>query len=164
MSVSRRKLLQHSIFAAAACAVGALPALAAKNKNVVHSNLPPVTVENAGLKPLARPAFEATIGSGFRVTPTSGKSPAVWLRLLAVKDLPALAPVNTGMMAVSPPKQKSAPVNTSGFMLSFLGTLPKPLPQDTYTFEHARLGKFSLLIVPDKDGEQTYTATINRLS
>lgn len=162
MSVSRRKLLQNTVLAAAACAAGALPVWAAKNQK--GPNGPPQPeVEDAGLKPLDRVAFEAAVGSGFRVTPTTGGSSVVWLRLLSVNDLPALVPINTGAMAVPPPRQKSAPVKTAGFLLSFLGTLPKPLPQGTYNFEHARLGKFSLLIVPGKSGQETYTAVINRL-
>lgn len=164
MLVSRRKVLQHSIFTAVACAFGALPAWSAKNQIVFNNNPKQGGVESAGLQPLDRSAFEAAIETGFSVTPASGKDPGVWLRLLAVKDLPALAPVNTGAMAVPPPKQKSAAVQTTGFMLFFLGTLPKPLPQETYTFEHAQLGKFSLMIVPDKSGQQTYTAVINRLT
>jgi hypothetical protein len=162
MPVSRRKLLQNTVFVMAACAAGPLPVWAASNKNKNSGSETPNAAENAGLQHLSRTAFEAEVGSGFQVTPTTGKASPVWLRLLAVTDLPALVPVNPASMAV-PPKQKSAQIQTSGFMLSFLGTLPKPLPQGTYTFEHSGLGKFSLLIVPDGRRSQTYTAVINRL-
>jgi hypothetical protein len=161
MSVSRRRLLQHSMVAAVACVAGPLYAWTGK-KNNPTSNSSPNQAENAALQPLDRAAFTHAVGSGFRVTPTTGKSSPVWLRLLAVTDLPALVPVNTASMDV-PPKHISAPVQTKGFMLSFLGTLPKPLPQGTYIFEHAGMGKFSLLIVPDGPGQETYTAVINRL-
>jgi hypothetical protein len=41
------------------------------------------------------------------------------------------------------------------------------LPQNTYTVEHAALGNFQLFLVPggtDKNGAQSYAATINRLA
>lgn len=162
MSVSRRKLLQNTALVAVACAASPVSIWAAKNRNNSTNNSSPNQEESAALQNLDRAKFAAAVGSGFKVTPTSGKSDTVvWLRLLAVEDLPALVPVNTGAMAVAPPKQKSAAVETIGFMLTFLGTLPKPLPQGTYIFEHSGLGRFSLFIVPH--GQQTYTAVINRL-
>lgn len=161
MSVSRRKLLQHSILAVVACA--ARPLFAWQGKKSGSSDSSSVdAAENDALQRLDRAAFTGAIGSGFQVTSTSGKPSSVWLRLLSVDDLPALVPVNAASMAV-PPKQTSAPTQTTGFVLVFLGTLPKPLPQGTYTFEHPDLGKFSLLIVPGGSGSQTYTAVINRL-
>lgn len=155
MAVSRRKLLQNSFVALAACAASPFPLWATGKKASG-------TIENAGLQHLNRKAFEAQIGSGFQVTALSGKGSSVWMRLLAVSDLPKLVPQNVAAMAV-PPKQKSAQIHTIGFMLSFLGTLPKPLAQDTYNFEHAALGKFPLLIVPEGHGADTYIAVINRL-
>ena len=92
----------------------------------------------------------------------TGKGNSVWLRLLAVEDLPVLSPPNLGAMAVQPPK--STQVTTTGFMLSFLGTMVDQLPQDTYSFEHPGLGKFWLLIVPSAPGGQTYGAVINKLN
>jgi hypothetical protein len=159
MSVSRRRLLRNSVFAAMACAAAPLQSWAGI-KNSPKKQTPVHPVDNAGLQHLERASFNREIGSSFQVSPVSGKSSPVWLRLLAVDDLPALVPVNVGAMTV-PPKHASHPVTTTGFMLSFLGLLTKPLPQDTYNFEHAGLGKFSLLIVPD--GHQKYTAVINRL-
>lgn len=158
MSVSRRQVLQQSILAVAACAVSPLPAWAGTTKTPPGNSSHPPT---PGPEP-DRAKFTRAIGSGFKVTPTSGKESAVWLRLLAVQDLPPLVPVNPGSMAV-PPKQKSAPIQTTGFMLSFLGPSAQPLPQGTYIFEHAAMAKFSLLIVPDGQGRETYTAVINRL-
>ncbi|HKO36561.1 MAG TPA: hypothetical protein VJV21_08780, partial [Pyrinomonadaceae bacterium] len=41
------------------------------------------------------------------------------------------------------------------------------LPQNTYTVEHPALGNFQLFLVPggaDKNGAQSYAATINRLA
>ena len=159
MSVSRRQLLRNSVFAALACAASPLQAWTGP-KSGSTKQPPKNPVDNAGLQHLDRASFTGVIGSGFKVSVTSGNSSTVWLRLLKVEDLPALTPVNLDAMAVLP-KHNTAPVTTSGFMLLFLGTLPKPLPQDTYTFEHPGLGKFSLLIVPN--GHETYTAVINRL-
>ena len=73
--------------------------------------------------------------------------------------LPELVPVDPDTMDVPPTSTTS--IETSGFMLKFLGTLDKPLTQDTYSFEHPDMGRFFLFIVPA--GEQTYTATFNRL-
>jgi len=160
MSVSRRKFLQHSILAAFVLAARRLRA--GTGQRAASGNTGPDQAQDATLKNLDRAAFTRVLGSGFQVNPATGKSSPVWLRLLAVEDLPALAPVNPGLMAV-PPKQKSVPIQTSGFMLDFLGTLPEPLAQGTYVFDHPQLGKFSLLIVPLGQGQQTYVAVINRL-
>ena len=159
MPVSRRKLLQHSMLAAFALAARRLHAGTSQKAG---SDGPPDQAQDATLKQLDRAAFTRALGSAFQVSPTTGKSSPVWLRLLAVEDLPALVPVNPGLMAV-PPKQKSVPIQTSGFMLDFLGTLPEPLAQGTYVFDHPQLGRFSLLIVPLGQGQQTYVAVINRL-
>ncbi|HEY5839143.1 MAG TPA: hypothetical protein VIT19_08915, partial [Pyrinomonadaceae bacterium] len=52
------------------------------------------------------------------------------------------------------------------FVLHFRGG-DVQLPQDTYTLEHPALGNFKLFVVPggaDKNGAQSYVATVNRLS
>lgn len=52
------------------------------------------------------------------------------------------------------------------FVLHFRGG-DVQFPQDTYTVEHPALGNFRLFLVPngpDKNGAQSYVATINRLS
>lgn len=112
---------------------------------------------------LSRQAFESVVGSVFEVSPSSGNSHPVWLRLLAVNDLPALAPMNPGSMAV-PPKPTSAPITTTGFMVQFSGPASQPLLQDTYRFTHDTLGQFSMFIVPGGPGSDTYTAVFNELS
>ena len=160
MSVSRRNLLRNSILAA--IAFTATPFRAWSGQKNSGKNSGQSNVSNAGWEHLDRAAFNKVVGSGFKVTPISGTGNSVWLRLLSVEDLPALVPVDLASMAV-PPKQKSPDILLSGFMLIFLGTLAKPLPQGTYEFEHPGLGKFSLLIVPGGQGEQTYTAVIARL-
>src|SRR5215467_1109305 len=160
MAVSRRNLLRNSILAAMAFTAGPFRAWGAKNNSGQNSGQN--NVSNAGWEHLDRLGFNQAVGSGFKVTPTSGTGNSVWLRLLSVEDLPALVPVNPGSMAVRP-MQTSPDLQLSGFMLTFLGTLPKPLPQGTYDFEHPGLGKFSLLIVPGGQGAQTYTAVIAKL-
>ena len=109
---------------------------------------------------VSRQDFERIVGSSFKVSPTTGNAGTVWLRLLAVNDLPTLEPVNTGIMAVPPPATSA--VSTTGFMLSFSGPGTR-LRQGTYAFEHAGLGKFALLIVPGGPGLGTYTAVFNLL-
>ncbi|HEY6251187.1 MAG TPA: hypothetical protein VI685_14605 [Candidatus Angelobacter sp.] len=161
MAVSRRSLLRHSIFAAVAFAAGPLKAWST-NKPKPPKNQVPINVTGGSLTDLDRAAFTRAVGSSFQVSPASGKGNSVWLRLLKIEDLPALAPVNLGMMAVQPPAGRPVPA-TSGFVLSFLGTMSTPLPQDTYTFTHAGLGTFSLLLVPGPPGTQIYHAVINRL-
>ena len=52
-------------------------------------------------------------------------------------------PRRTSRMDV-PPKRTLNPIETTGFRLVFHASLPHPLPQDTYRFEHPTLGKFSL--------------------
>ncbi|HEY6352738.1 MAG TPA: hypothetical protein VI636_25355 [Candidatus Angelobacter sp.] len=161
MAVSRRNLLWHSVLAAVAFAAGPLKAWSA-NKPKTPKNQGQNNVTSGSLTHLDRAAFTREVGSSFQVSPASGKGNSVWLRLLKVEDLPALVPVNTGMMSVQPKTGRPVPA-TSGFILSFLGTMSQPLPQDTYTFEHAGLGTFSLLLVPGPTGQQTYNAVINRV-
>lgn len=160
MTVSRRNLLRNTVLAAIAFAVNPFRAWSGQKESGKKPGQS--TVSNAGWEHLDRTAFNKAVGSGFKVTPVSGTGDSVWLRLLKVEDLPALVPVSPDAMDV-PPKQISPTIPLSGFMLNFLGTLPKPLPQGTYTFEHPALGKFSLLIVPGGRGDQTYTAVIARL-
>ena len=158
MTVSRRSVLRQGFVAAVACVAGPLQAWSANKKNSNNDSARKGT--GADSQPLSREAFNKAVGSGFKVSPTSGNGNTVWLRLLSVQDLPALVPVDTAAMDV-PPRSTSS-VTTSGFMLHFLGTLPKPLPQDTYTFEHPKLGTFPLFIVPEgANGE--YIAVINLL-
>ena len=160
MSVSRRNLLRNSILAAMALAAGPFRAWGATTNSGQTSD--PNSVSNAGWQNLDRAAFDAAVGSGFNVTPTSGNGDSVWLSLMSVEDLPALAPVDPASMAV-PPMQTSPNIQLSGFILTFLGTLPAPLPQGTYDFVHPVLGNFALLIVPSGQGAQTYTAVIANL-
>jgi len=193
MSFSRRQLLQGGVFAAVVHVARPFQAWAGTSVSSLSSSAsggsePTAGATTDGVSPMSKQSFEAVVGAGFKVSgiegvtgavshgrarktqagsaapvshSTAAQMPAVWLRLIAVEDLPPLAPVNVGAMAVSP-KPGSAP-STTGFMLIFTGALQKPLPQDTYAFEHPALGKFQLFIVPGGRGEQSYTAVFNRL-
>src|SRR5215471_753378 len=116
--VSRRSLLHHGIVAAIACLAKPLTAWCAK-KNPQSGNSNQNKITDSGWPHLHRASFTRAVGSSFQVTPPSGTP--VWLRLLAVEDLPVLSPPNLGAMAVQPPK--TTPITTTGFMLSFLGTM-----------------------------------------
>lgn len=51
------------------------------------------------------------------------------------------------------------------FAVLFRGDSTKPLPQDTYRFEHGRIGRFDLFIVPvgrSDQGHCYYEAVFNR--
>jgi hypothetical protein len=161
MSVSRRSVLWNSVLAALAFAASPLRSWSRTPNS--GPNPKPGNITGGSLQHLDRPAFTREIGTSFKVSPTSGKGDSVWLRLIKIEELPALVPVNSASMAVPPPKKTSAEVHTVGYMLIFLGTMAEQLRQDTYTFSHAGLGTFTLLLVPGPKGDQTYTAVINRL-
>lgn len=160
MAVSRRSLLQHSILAAVAFAVGPFRAWG-DTTNDTSSTQGQSNVTGGSLTDLDRAAFTGAVGSSFQVSPASGQGNSVWLQLTTVDDLPEITPPDLGAMTVQPPANSPVPA-TSGFVLSFLGTTSQPLSQGTYTFQGDTLGSFSLLLVPRPDG-QTYDAVINRV-
>lgn len=160
MSVSRRNLLKNTAFAALVGLARPLYSWSGHGKNSGGSASQPQV--NNNLSHLNRKMFTQVVGSSFKVTEERGNSSPVYLRLIAVEDLPPLVPVDEGAMAVPAPKTTSSQ-QTDGYLLIFSGSLPQPLPQGTYEFEHKRLGSFSLLIVPGGGGFQTYCAVINRL-
>ena len=160
MSVSRRSLLKNSVFAALVGLTRPMYSWSGNQKTSGGSATQPQV--NNNLSHLNRKQFTEVVGSSFKVTQERGNSTPVYLRLIAIEDLPPLVPVNEGAMAVPPPKTTSIQ-QTDGFVLIFTASLPKPLPQGTYDFEHARLGTFSLLITPGGAGFQSYNAVINHL-
>ncbi len=99
--------------------------------------------------------FEAQLGHSFSVDSGShGKLP---LKLVKVS-------AGSAKIHVAPNRTVSA---TTGdcFLLNFVGPHDQALAQNTYPFEHERLGKFALFIVPgaaDEAGQQ-YVAVINRV-
>jgi hypothetical protein len=155
MSVSRRRFLKHGALAVVACA--AVPSQALSGRK---NDLDGGADLNRGVRPhlrVSRSAFENLIGSSFKVTDKSGNS--VWLRLIAVSELPEIAPMNVGLMSVAPKHSFSAPT-TSGYILN-LSAGGTSLTQDTYTFENASMGRFPMFIVPAGPGQ--YTALFNLL-
>jgi len=172
LAFSRRIFLRHGVLAAAACAANPFSAMAfgARRAPIGGSEeADPQKTPGAGsdswqdhaaaLDHLGRAAFSGAVGTNFKVFTGAGQLP-VWVTLLAVEDLPALAPVNSASFAVPNKATGFAPAS-SGFVLVFGGS--SPVPQDTHLFEHQELGRFALFTVPAGNGQQVYTAVVNRL-
>lgn len=172
LAFSRRIFLRHGVLAAAACAANPFSAMAFGTRRTPIGGSEegdPRQTSGAGsdnwqdhaaaLDKLGRTAFSGAVGTNFKVFTAAGQLP-VWVTLLAVEDLPALAPVNLASFAVPNKATGFAPAS-SGFVLVFGGS--SPLPQDTYLFEHQNLGRFALFTVPGGNGTQVYTAVVNRL-
>jgi hypothetical protein len=172
LAFSRRIFLRHGLLAAAACAsnpfsamaLGARPTPVGGNEEGVLRKTPAAGSDNwqdhaSALDRLGRDAFSGVVGSSFKVLAGTGQLP-LWVTLLAVEDLPAIAPVNPASFAV-PNKRSGFAPTSSGFVLLFGGS--SPVPQDTHLFEHQDLGRFALFTVPEGNGRQIYTAVVNRL-
>jgi len=112
LAFSRRIFLRHGVLAAAACASNPFSAMAfgarrtpiGGNEDGDPQRAPVAGSDNwqdhaAALDHLGRNAFSGAIGSSFKVFTAAGQLP-VWLTLLAVEDLPAIAPVNPASFAV----------------------------------------------------------------
>lgn len=173
MSVSRRIFLWKSALTAAACAAIPLEGIGQRRTipgETVPGQAPAQTPAQQGgtvtgdpyaaLAGLDRDLFTSAVGSNFKVA-LPGASP-VWLQLLAVSDLPG-PPAPDPKTFVT--RNKLVPVvGTTGFMLRFATTSPDPLPQDTYTFNHATLGEFVMFIVPEGSSKGEFSAVVNRLN
>ncbi|HEX3153392.1 MAG TPA: hypothetical protein VHV32_02150 [Candidatus Angelobacter sp.] len=171
MAFSRRIFLRHGVLAAVACNPFSAMALGGPRIPIGSSEeLHPHKSSGAGsgnwqdhasaLDHLGRNAFSGAVGTNFKVFMAAGQMP-VWVTLLAVEDLPALAPVNAASFAV-PNKQTGFAPASSGFVLLFGGS--SQVPEETHLFEHQDLGRFALFTVPARNGSQTYTAVVNRLN
>ena len=172
LAFSRRIFLRHGVLAAAACASNPFSAMAFGGRRIPIAGseegdsrkTPGAGSDNwqdhaAALDQLGRNAFSGAVGTHFKVFTAAGQLP-VWVTLLAVEDLPAVAPVNPASFAVPNKRSGFAPAS-SGFVLLFGGS--SPVPQQTHLFEHQDLGRFALLTVPAGNGRQVYTAVVNRL-
>lgn len=157
MAVSRRIFLRRGVLAAVACAIPVEGWGSQRRPNVSDG---PARQTHGPTDAMTKEAFLAAVGSGFKVSQSANDPKTQWLRLIAVEDLEPPAEPNTGLMAVLP-RQLQALTIVSGFSLSFTGAVGKELAQGTYNFEHDRMGKFALFIVPGTDGRQSYTAVIN---
>lgn len=127
-----------------------------------HASDPGTEQKYAGLSHIHQDAFAQCVGSAFKVTSTSSHAgSAFWLTLLRVQDMPAPVMGNPSSMAVPPPPGYAQGPQSSAFVLEFSGGPVSGVGQDTYFFQHERLGEFALLIVPS--GPEQYAGTINRL-
>lgn len=173
LAFSRRIFLRHGALAAAACASNPFSAMALGGRRIPIGSSEEAELRKssgggsdnwqdhaAALDHLDRTAFSGAVGTNFKVL-TGADQLSVWVTLLAVEDLPALAPVNAASFAV-PNKRAGFTPASSGFVLSFGGS--SPVPQDTHLFEHQDLGRFALFTVPAGNGSQVYTAVVNRLN
>lgn len=170
MAVSRRNFLHHGVIVATAFAAKPLLALGTKrpmggdDQTRELPGRPSSGSDNwqdhaGALEGLGRAKFAAAIGTSFGVLLADANLP-VWVTLTGVNDLPAIASVNPASLAVAARQSAPAPA-TSGFLLLFSGSTP--LPQGTYLFEHGELGRFALFTVPEGNGQEIYTAVVNRL-
>ena len=168
MAVTRRRFLKDWILTTAACCISPFDVWALSrprggdSKSTRGRTRPEKTLPSqfSGIERLERRDFEGVIGSAFKVTAPGMQ--AVWLRLLAVNDLPRVEPVNPASMAVMP-RVVAPAAQTSGFALSFAGTGTRQLGQGTFVFEHPQLGRFGLFVVSGTGPQQTSTAIVNRL-
>jgi len=97
--------------------------------------------------------FSAQVGTTFRIRQTSGS-------VLSLVLMEATPKVVSGLASLA-----SEDAGNERFSLVFLGPASVPLEQDTYTFEHPRLGQVAMFIVPlhSMSGEQVqYEAVFNR--
>jgi len=172
LAFSRRIFVRHGVLIAAACAANPFSAMALGGRRIPSGSSEEADLRKssgagsgnwqdhaAALDHLDRTAFSGAVGTNFKVFTATGKLP-VWVTLLAVEDLPAIAPVNPASFAVPNKRAGFAPAS-SGFVLSFGGS--SPVPQDTHLFEHQDLGRFALFTVGGS-GTQVYTAVVNRLN
>jgi hypothetical protein len=172
VTFSRRLFLRHGILAAAACAGSPLLALGGGRPIGGNEEAGPLRrgpSANSGswqdyataLDYMGRDAFAGAVGTNFKVFLSADNTLPVWVTLLAVQDLPKIAPANTASFAVVNKAPSVAPAS-SGFVLIFGGS--SELPQGTHLFEHDGLGRFALFTVPQGNGQQLYTAVVNRLN
>lgn len=172
MAFSRRMFLRHGVLAAAACASNPFSAMAfggrrtpiggseeGGSQKTLAAGSDNWQDHAAALDLLGRNAFSGAVGSSFKVFAGEGQLP-VWVTLLAVEDLPVIAPVNPASFAVMNKRSGFAPTS-SGFVLLFGGS--SPVPHETHLFEHQDLGRFALFTAPQGNGSQIYTAVVNRL-
>jgi hypothetical protein len=172
LAFSRRLLLRHGFLAAAAACISS-PVWALGQNRPIGGNEDVADLQKtpssksgswqdhaAALDNLGRNAFTGAVGSNFKVILSDNALP-VWVTLLAVQDLPKIAPANVASFAVQS-KAPSFTPSSNGFVLVFGGS--SELPQGTYLFEHDALGRFAMFTVPAGNGQQLYSAVVNRLA
>ena len=103
---------------------------------------------------MTRESFVPHVGSGFKIS--RGSAQPIWIRLIAAEAFPTDPSHDQAIKAASARK-------TTTYMLRFLGSSAKVLPQGVYTLEHDKLGTIKLMLVPSGDGQQLYAAVITHL-
>jgi hypothetical protein len=101
--------------------------------------------------------FAPLINSGFVLREATGAAQA-----LQLVEVDPLAPTPDSAYSAEEP---SARTFSQMFSLFFAGDATRPLPQDTYVFEHAHLGRFEMFIVPVGCEDRShcyYEAVFNR--
>lgn len=158
MFISRRKFIMAGSAVALAAGFPLKNAMTSANQRSSDSPPPQSTAKEAAktstekrkatLVDFTKATFAAQVNTTFRIQSKTAKPTDV--KLIEVKSV---GPI--------PDQQRSG---RECFSLLFTGQ-PR-LRQDTYTIDHAELGKFALLLVPvgkDKKGSY-YEAVINRLN
>lgn len=103
---------------------------------------------------MTKDSFAPYVGSGFKIA--QGSAQPVWIRLIAAEQFPTDPTQGHAINAASAKK-------TTTYMLRFLGSSAKVLPQGIYTLEHDKLGTLKLTLVPSGDGQQLYAAIVTHL-
>jgi uncharacterized protein DUF6916 len=107
-----------------------------------------VAGSSTGLFALDRAAFSSQLHTTFVINDGSRKVP---LKLIEVADLGS---------------KKNTTSPREAFSLVFRGSNSSPLKQETYSIDHAKLGRFSMLMVPifARDNSMLYyEINVNRL-
>jgi hypothetical protein len=105
-------------------------------------------IDSSGQRSLTKKDFTRCLNSEFTIQSAGNK---VKTKLVRVTDIPR-------------PRRLAS--DREGFLLLFRGSRSQDLKQGTYIIEHEKLGQFSFLLVPAKDGDESgnhYAATVNRL-
>ncbi|HEX7999887.1 MAG TPA: twin-arginine translocation signal domain-containing protein [Pyrinomonadaceae bacterium] len=150
MTVSRRNFLRASTMIALAAALPlGLTTIAAGQQQTEGFPIP-AAAQRDPLYNYTRATFTPYVNSIFIINSV----PLAEITLIEVKETPLVVARNS----------RRTPVGEC-FTLTFRGPERTRFRQDTYTVEHAALGKFNLFITPtDRPNarEQLYTAVINR--
>jgi hypothetical protein len=158
MTVSRRGFIEYGKVLAAACVVPrswftfSLQAATGGKNNLGEKDA------TAFLQNMTRESIAPFVKSTWTVHSEPGKQ--TYLTLSAVKEIAAPAAAQQQAATVPPERSLRTPAVIDTFVLEFQG-IGDALPQGTYEMEHAKLGAFSLFIVPAES--PTYIAVISHI-
>lgn len=161
MVVSRRSFLHWGGFLAMGTTVAAFGQKGIQRNHTGELNpvnnvhpIPPSGSHDANLRHMTKDSFAPYVGSGFKLS--NGTAQPVWIRLISAEQFPVASSHQHEIDAASS-------VKTATYLLRFLGSSEKILPQGVYTLEHDKMGTFKLLLVPRGDGQQLYAAIVTHL-